>query len=180
MDAAFRNEYESLLTTLPCDELPSFDAMLTSLLAELAAAGVNGLAIRSFTDFPSFANWYRASVDPAGSFTQVTSEEHERLLSVGFRTLRARFISDPLMVCTSELPDIRHPYVEYSLSEAVNLVNNERLFAGLPKAANLAEVRETLGLMLRSSGFMWITGMAAMDLTDAALGRDLRGNSRIC
>ena len=180
MHTAFRKEYETLLAALPCEELPGFDAMFTSLQAELGAAGVDSQALRAFTDFPSFANWYQANVDQAGGSASMAPEDSERLLSVGFRSLRASLIADPLQVCTSELPDVRHPYIEYSLSEAVNLVDNERRYAGLPKAANLGEVRDTLGLMLHTSGFMWITGMAAMDLVDAALGRDLRGNSRIC
>lgn len=79
----------------------------------------------------------------------------------------------------SNLPDIKHPYTDYSLIEAVNLaVENAKMFdRKVPQS--LEAVRDYINDMASRSGHNWMTGAAALDVLDAAIdGKDLRSNCR--
>lgn len=50
-----------------------------------------------------------------------------------------------------------------------------------PEPKNLIEVRETIEDMAKRASHLWCTGMAALDVLDAAIdGRDLRQSCRLC
>ena len=77
------------------------------------------------------------------------------------------------------LPQISHPYAEYTLMDAVNLATNSCRAFNRPIPATLAEVRDVIVRMQQSASHLWITGMAALDVLDAAIdGRDLTKDCR--
>lgn len=77
------------------------------------------------------------------------------------------------------LPAVAHPYTEYTLHDAVRLAVSNRQLQILPPPANLEEAREVIRAMAARGG-VWITGMAALDVLDAAIdGRDLTQSCRI-
>lgn len=76
------------------------------------------------------------------------------------------------------LPAVFHPYTEYSLQDAVRLAVSNRQIQQLAPPTNLVEARQVIQDMA-SRGGMWMTGMAALDVLDAAIdGRDLRQSCR--
>jgi hypothetical protein len=75
---------------------------------------------------------------------------------------------------------LRHPYIAYTLREAIQLARGTRELRLQPPPASLQEAREIIADLVRTSAFNWITGQAALDLLDAAIdGRDLAANSRL-
>ncbi|MEP9853744.1 hypothetical protein ABDK10_13880, partial [Staphylococcus aureus] len=79
------------------------------------------------------------------------------------------------------LPVIRHPYADYGLDEAVRLAVATKRIRMEPEPKNLIEVRETIEDMAKRASHLWCTGMAALDVLDAAIdGRDLRQSCRLC
>jgi hypothetical protein len=79
------------------------------------------------------------------------------------------------------LPVIRHPYGDYGLDEAVRLAVATKRIRMEPEPKNLIEVRETIEDMAKRASHLWCTGMAALDVLDAAIdGRDLRQSCRLC
>lgn len=80
----------------------------------------------------------------------------------------------------ASLPDIRHPYADYSIAEAVQLAITHRDLCLLPKPTTLQEAREVVRSMAVRAPFNWLTGLAALDLLDAAIdGRDLTRDCRL-
>ncbi len=77
------------------------------------------------------------------------------------------------------LPDVRHPYTEYTLADAVKLaLSNAQLFEH-KVPASLEEVRAYFHEMVARSGHNWLTGAAALDVLDAAIdGKDIAENGR--
>ncbi len=76
--------------------------------------------------------------------------------------------------------NVRHPFADYSLSDAVALANNNRNLNLMPPIESLAEAREVVQAMSSRSSGTWITGMAALDVLDAAIeNRDLRASCRL-
>lgn len=79
------------------------------------------------------------------------------------------------------LPVIRHPYAEYGLDDAVRLAVDTKRMRMEPEPKTLIEVRETIEDMAKRASHLWCTGMAALDVLDAAIdGRDLRQSCRLC
>lgn len=78
------------------------------------------------------------------------------------------------------LPDIQHPYSQYTLKDAVHLaVSNAQAFDH-PVPATLPEVRDHIKAMAQRSGHNWITGAVALDVLDAAIdNRNLLEDCRI-
>lgn len=77
------------------------------------------------------------------------------------------------------LPNVRHPFTDYSLADAVQLARGHRSLCLQPEPATLEEVREVIREMSRRADFLWMTGMAALDVLDAIIdGRDLRADCR--
>lgn len=76
--------------------------------------------------------------------------------------------------------NVRHPFADYSLSDAVKLANSNRDLNLLPPVGTIAEAREVIQGMNSRAGSTWITGMAALDVLDAAIeNRDLRASCRL-
>lgn len=76
------------------------------------------------------------------------------------------------------LPAVSHPYTEYTLQDAVRLAVANRQILMLQPPTNLEEVRQVIQGMADRGG-VWMTGMAALDVLDAAIdGRDLRQSCR--
>lgn len=77
-------------------------------------------------------------------------------------------------------PDIKHPYKEYRLSDAVQLAVNLASLRRHDPVTSLRLAREVVQDELSVVAFSWITGYVAMDVLDAAIdGRDLHNNSRL-
>ena len=51
---------------------------------------------------------------------------------------------------------------------------------GLPNPNSLEDVRSQFKRAFQNAGFVWITGMAALDLLDAVIdGKDIRKHARV-
>ena len=87
----------------------------------------------------------------------------------------------PTNRCRSfEVPEFAHPYTNYTVADAVDLVESTtRLFGGdMPKS--LQDVRTRIVGMLQRCKHQWITGYAALDVLDAVIdGHDLRQYCRL-
>lgn len=80
----------------------------------------------------------------------------------------------------SGVTNVRHPFADYTLTDAVRLANNNRSLNLLPPVQSLGEAREVVQHMASHAGFTWITGMVALDVLDAAIeNRDLRASCRL-
>ncbi|MDX1366879.1 hypothetical protein [Pseudomonas sp.] len=80
----------------------------------------------------------------------------------------------------SALPLVSHPYADYSLQDAVRLADTHRQLILQPPPASLEEARDVVKLMMSTAYHVWITGMAALDVLDAAIdGRDLAESCRL-
>lgn len=68
-----------------------------------------------------------------------------------------------------DLPEIKHPFTNYTLADAVKLaVSSAKLFdQRVP--ATLTEVREYIKQMANRCSHVWLTGAAALDVLDAAI-----------
>lgn len=76
--------------------------------------------------------------------------------------------------------NVHHPFADFSLSDAVKLANSNRSLNLLPPVESLTEVQEEVRGMYGRSGGTWITGMAALDVLDAAIeNRNLRESCRL-
>lgn len=79
------------------------------------------------------------------------------------------------------LPVIRHPYAEYCLGDAVRLAVDYKRLRMEPEPKTLIEVRDVIVDMANRASHLWCTGMAALDVLDAAIdARDLRKSCRLC
>lgn len=80
----------------------------------------------------------------------------------------------------SNVANIHHPFADYTLADAVKLANNNRNLNLLPPVESLSEAREVVQAMVNRAGFLWITGMAALDVLDAAIeNRELDESCRL-
>lgn len=79
-----------------------------------------------------------------------------------------------------DVPEIKHPYADYTLTDALHLATGHRNLCLKPAPTTLEEAREVVKEMDDRSGFNWITGKTALDVLDAAIdGRDLTQSSRM-
>lgn len=79
-----------------------------------------------------------------------------------------------------DVPEIKHPYADYSLTDALHLATGHRNLCLKPAPTTLEEAREVVKEMEVRCGFNWITGKTALDVLDAAIdGRDLTQSSRM-
>lgn len=77
-------------------------------------------------------------------------------------------------------PDIKHPYKEYRLSDAVQLAVSLASLRRQAPVTSLQLAREVVQDELSVAACSWITGYVAMDVLDAAIdGRDLHNDSRL-
>lgn len=84
-------------------------------------------------------------------------------------------------MCLNDLPDVQHPYVDYSLKNAVSLARTNAQTFERKVPETLEEVREYIDEMAARSGFNWLTGAAALDVLDVAIdGKDLSKGCRYC
>jgi len=76
--------------------------------------------------------------------------------------------------------NIKHPFTNYSLGEAIALaINNAKMF-GKKSPASLREVRDYIADMMQRVDHQWLTGYAALDLLDAAIdGKDISKDHRL-
>jgi uncharacterized protein YlxP (DUF503 family) len=75
--------------------------------------------------------------------------------------------------------NIKHPYVEYSLADAIRLANAEQVLKRASPVASLKEARDIVKSMVPTFKHNWITGANALDVLDAAIdGRDLATDNR--
>lgn len=78
------------------------------------------------------------------------------------------------------LSQLKHPFADYSLENAVQLAIDTQGILMKPAPTNLAEVREVIAGMEKRATRPWVTGMAALDVLDAAIdGRDLSQSCRL-
>lgn len=77
------------------------------------------------------------------------------------------------------LPEVKHPFTQYSLADAVRLaVSNAQTF-DRPIPETLEQVRGHIQAMADRSGHNWLTGYAALDVLDAAIdGKNLEEDCR--
>ena len=75
--------------------------------------------------------------------------------------------------------DVRHPFTNYSLGDAIALaINNAKTF-GRKSPTSLREVRDYIAGLMQRTDHQWLTGYAALDVLDAAIdGKDIRQNHR--
>lgn len=79
-----------------------------------------------------------------------------------------------------DVPEIKHPFADYCLTDALHLATGNRSLCLKPAPTSLEEAREVVREMQARSSFTWITGMTALDVLDAAIdGRDLAQSSRM-
>jgi hypothetical protein len=79
-----------------------------------------------------------------------------------------------------DVPEIKHPYADYSLTDALHLASGHQSLCLKPAPTTLEEAREVVKEMEVRCGFNWITGKTALDVLDAAIdGRDLTQSSRM-
>lgn len=72
-----------------------------------------------------------------------------------------------------EVQNIAHPYAEFTLAEAIQLAKNYQSLHGEPEPISLADVRAVISDMAKSIEHLWVNGMVALDLLDAAIdGKD--------
>ncbi|MFL1449133.1 hypothetical protein ACI77O_12130 [Pseudomonas tritici] len=75
--------------------------------------------------------------------------------------------------------DASHPFTKYCLTDAVALANDNRNLNLLEPVTSIQEARDVIRVMANRAGCNWQTGMAAMDVLDAAIDkRDLMVDSR--
>ncbi len=81
------------------------------------------------------------------------------------------------LLATANNPTLRHPYANYTLSEAVKLAFN----TGHPQQpSSLADLRRSLQKVYKMTNYTWITGVVALELFDAEIdGRDLKATSQL-
>jgi hypothetical protein len=80
------------------------------------------------------------------------------------------------------LQDVKHPYSDYRLSDALRLAQNlAQLHAvGRIELKSAEQARQVIKDSLASAGHLWITGMTALDVLDAAIdGKDLLKKTRL-
>ena len=76
--------------------------------------------------------------------------------------------------------NLKHPYEDYCLADAVRLANAEQSLGFKPKVTSLVQAREIVNAMFKTMAHNWITGYCALDVLDAAIdGRDLMTDNRI-
>ena len=77
--------------------------------------------------------------------------------------------------------NLKHPFEDYCLADAVRLANAEQSLCLKPNVTSLVQAREVVKAMFKSFSHTWITGFCALDVLDAAIdGRDLKTDNRIC
>jgi hypothetical protein len=79
------------------------------------------------------------------------------------------------------LTDVKHPYYDYRLSDALQLAQNLAQLRATERIelTSAEQARQVIKESLASAGHVWITGMAALDVLDAAIdGKDLLNNNR--
>ncbi len=68
------------------------------------------------------------------------------------------------------LPDLKHCYCDYTLKEAVTMVQNSAERPGTDiKFESVEQVQDYLKEMIKSTWYVWITGQRAMELITAHL-----------
>lgn len=83
------------------------------------------------------------------------------------------------VVETLSLPNLTHPFTEFCLADAVALANNNRRLNMLPEVTTLSEARSVVEDINSRTDHVWMTGLAALDVLDAAIdNRDLLQSSR--
>lgn len=77
-------------------------------------------------------------------------------------------------------PNIKHPFSEYTLSDAVALAKQTADMRGDPALTDLIDARNVIQQAVKRADHHWITGYTALDVLDAAIdGRDLNSSSRL-
>lgn len=80
------------------------------------------------------------------------------------------------------LPNVKHPYSDYRLSDALQLAQNIAQLRATERIElkSAEQARQVVKESLASAGHLWITGMTALDVLDAAIdGKDLLKNTRL-
>ena len=76
------------------------------------------------------------------------------------------------------MKDVRHPFEDYCLSDAMKVARGIASLNDL-EVNSAQQARELIKKSMASAGHLWITGMAALDVMDAAIdGRDLLKSNR--
>lgn len=76
--------------------------------------------------------------------------------------------------------EIKHPYADYKLSNAVALAKQLDSSAFDAPTASLVDARDVIAHVVAQIQHQWITGYCALDVLDAAIdGRDLTTNCRL-
>jgi hypothetical protein len=76
--------------------------------------------------------------------------------------------------------NIRHPYEDYCLADAVLLANAEQSLGFKPKVESLAQAREVVKVAFKKMKHNWITGCCSLDVLDAAIdSKNLKTDNRI-
>jgi len=69
----------------------------------------------------------------------------------------------------NNVPDVRHPFCNYTLADAVRLATVQANIVGNDAPTTLEEARECIQSMADRVDHVWITGAVALDVLDAAI-----------
>ncbi|BDT74117.1 hypothetical protein os4_36700 (plasmid) [Comamonadaceae bacterium OS-4] len=89
-------------------------------------------------------------------------------------------INDEAYTDTFGNADIKHPFANYKLSDAVLLARHTAHLRNCKPLHSLVDAREVIQTAASSAGHLWITGNCALDVLDAAIdGKDLQIRNRL-
>lgn len=89
-------------------------------------------------------------------------------------------MSEKINLQEGHVPDIQHPYTNYSLADAVRMAKNHAKWLGYPPLDTFVKVRDLIQSMMDRVGHTWLTGAAALDVLDAYIDdRDLTQDCRL-
>lgn len=102
------------------------------------------------------------------------------LLLNGLVFCNPEVVNDEDYIDTFGSPEIKHPYAEYKLSDAVLLARHTANLRNCKPVHSLIDAREVIKEASARSQHLWITGNCALDVLDAAIdGKDLSLRSRL-
>lgn len=86
----------------------------------------------------------------------------------------------PVSPNISELLSLQHPHAQFTVRDAVELALEASQEDQKPRPRTLRQVRDTIQVKCDALPHIWLKGMAALDVLDAAIdGRDLAESSRL-
>lgn len=86
----------------------------------------------------------------------------------------------PVSSNINELLSLQHPHAQFTVRNAIELAVKASEEEQKPQPRTLRQVRDAIQARCDGLPHIWLTGMAALDVLDAAIdGRDLAESSRL-